>query len=179
MYFKAVTFVWMSLLVAMQTLQILREKKLSMNPPIACAPRLSSEKGAMLPRNTMTWPSKWNCTPRSYKTKTKNKMSDIQNMKMMSIIYILAHAAQPRLVEQLSNQQGIHIFWFPFITPKNNYIIILVQLSKLNRQLFDSNAQTWMNLLIRGDSDPREKAADLCWSHICLSEKFYKGLQAE
>ena len=104
----------MSLLVAMQTLQTLREEKLSMNLPIACAPRLSSEKGPKLPRNTLTWPSKWNCTPRSYKTKAKYKMSDIQNMKMMSISSILAHAAQCSLSKQLSDQQGIYIFFIHF-----------------------------------------------------------------
>lgn len=114
MYFKAVTFVWMSLLVAMQTLQILREEKLSMNPPIACAPRLSSEKGPMLPRNTLTWPSKWNCTPWSYKTKTKFKMSDIQNMKMMSISSILADAAQG----SLSKPTGHSYFFIHFYHSK-------------------------------------------------------------
>jgi len=67
MFGNQLTFVWMSFFVAMQTLQILKPLKLSINPPIAWAPRLSAEYGPMLPLNWRSWPSVSKVTPLSCK----------------------------------------------------------------------------------------------------------------
>ena len=61
------TICCMSSIVTMHTLHILSELKLSVKPPIAWAPRLSEEKGPILPLNTRSTPSTLIVTPLSCK----------------------------------------------------------------------------------------------------------------